>query len=278
MRREPAVAAHHFEAMGTVCSVFAVGTTPESRLVDGERWVRDLASRLTRFSADSELSRLNARTGEWVEVSAEVEAVLRAAGRAYELSAGLVNASVLPSMLAAGYTRPLKAGATTVVLDRARPAPALPQVLRVRRGQARLDSGAGIDLGGIAKGWMADRLVELIGPNAVVNLGGDLRAVGAGPRGDGWPVGVADITLLLRDQGAATSSIRRRRWGGAHHLIDPRSGLPADTGLEEVSVVAASGFEAEVVAKTALLLGPEIATAYCAGHALAWWLDGRHDA
>jgi thiamine biosynthesis lipoprotein len=59
-----------------------------------------------------------------------------------------------------------------------------------------------------------------------------------------------------------------------HHLIDPRSGLPARTGLEEVSVVASSGFEAEVVAKTALLLGPDLAPTYCAAHALAWRLGG----
>jgi thiamine biosynthesis lipoprotein len=71
--------------------------------------------------------------------------------------------------------------------------------------------------------------------------------------------------------------VRRRRWGEIHHLIDPRSGLPAKTGLEEVSVVASSGFEAEVIAKTALLLGPELAPAFCATHALAWWLDGDHD-
>ncbi len=277
MRPDKAVVAHHFEAMGTACSLFAVGM-PERRLVDGERWVHDLASRLTRFSADSELSRLNARAGEWVEISAELEAVLRAAGQAYEMSSGLVNAAVMPSLLAAGYTRTLNAGATAVMLERARPAPALPEVLHVRSALARIEPGACVELGGIAKGWMADRLCEVMGPNVVVNLGGDLRANGAGLHGDGWPVSVAGVTLLLRDQGAATSSVRRRRWGCAHHLIDPRSGLPAETGLEEVSVVAASGFEAEVVAKTALLLGPELATAYCSRNALAWWLDGHHDA
>jgi thiamine biosynthesis lipoprotein len=77
----------------------------------------------------------------------------------------------------------------------------------------------------------------------------------------------------LRDQGAATSSVRRRQWGEHHHLIDPRTGLPARTGLEEVSVVAASGVEAEVVAKAALLVGRELAPVYCATHALAWWLS-----
>jgi thiamine biosynthesis lipoprotein len=146
-------------------------------------------------------------------------------------------------------------------------------VLEVRPGAARIQPGAGLDLGGIAKGWMADRLRETLGSNSLANLGGDLSAGGAGPAGEGWPVGLAGLTVMLHDQGAATSSVRRRRWGELHHLIDPRTGLPAYTGLEEVSVVAASGLEAEVVAKTALLVGPELAPVYCAAHALAWWLS-----
>jgi thiamine biosynthesis lipoprotein len=78
--------------------------------------------------------------------------------------------------------------------------------------------------------------------------------------------------MMLRDQGAATSSVRRRKWGELHHLIDPRTGLPSSSGLEEVSVIAASGCDAEVVAKTALLLGPSLAPAYCSAHAQAWRL------
>ena len=54
--------------------------------------------------------------------------------------------------------------------------------------------------------------------------------------------------------------------------VAPRTGLPARTGLEEVSVVASTGLEAEVVAKTALLMGRELAPLYCAAHAMAWWL------
>jgi thiamine biosynthesis lipoprotein len=189
------------------------------------------------------------------------------------MSAGLVNVAVLPSMLAIGYTRPLSDGAGVAVLERVRPVPALADVLAVRDAQARLEPGCGIDLGGIAKGWMADRLSEQLGPNALTNLGGDLSARGSGPAGEGWAVGLGGVTLMLRDQGAATSSTRQRRWGELHHLIDPRTGLPAQTGVEEVSVVARSGFEAEVIAKTALLVGAEAAPTYCAAHALAWWLS-----
>jgi len=270
------VESHRFEALGTTCALFAVGLQPD-RLIEGEAWVRRLGARFTRFSADSELSRLNACAGRWIAVGQEMEAVLRDSLLAYESSGGLVNIAVLPSMLATGYTRPLSEGPTVAVLESARPLPALSDVLTIRAGEARLEPGAGLDIGGVAKGWMADRLCERLGPNVVANIGGDLMAKGEGPKGDGWPVGLAGVTVMLRDQGAATSSVRRRRWGDVHHLIDPRSGVPAATGLEEVSVVAASGFQAEVVAKTALLLGPEAAPAYCAGHAMAWWLGGSRD-
>src|SRR5437660_8578842 len=320
MRPDASVESNHFEALGTSCSLFAVGQ-PHGRLLEGESWVRRLGARLTRFSEDSELSRLNRGTGEWVPISNEMDEILAAALRAHEMSAGLVNVAVLPAMLALGYTRPLIEGAGVATLESLRPLFPLPDVLELRDGEARVQDGCGVDLGGIAKGWMADRLSETLGPNVVVNLGGDLRARGAGPRGDGWPVGLGGATLVLRNQGAATSSTRRRRWGedgrgetpphlwgggpkgrrgeaatrggtpphlwgggpkgrrggSLHHLIDPRTGSPARTGLEEVSVVAASGFEAEVVAKTALLLGPDLAPVYCAAHAMAWWLSCTHD-
>jgi thiamine biosynthesis lipoprotein len=153
--------------------------------------------------------------------------------------------------------------------------PALPEVLEVRTGSARLRQSASIDLGGIAKGWLADRLGAELGANSLVNLCGDLFARGGGETGDGWPVGMGGKTVLLLDMGAATSGTRKRSWGPRlHHLIDPRSGLPADTDLAEVSVIARSGADAEIFAKTALLLGSAQAERYLAAHdALGWALS-----
>src|SRR5690348_816768 len=182
MRPERPVVAHHFEAMGTRCAIFTSGRP----CFDGEEWVHIMAARLTRFSPESELSHLNATAGEWIAISPELEAVLRAAEHAYELSSGLVNVAVLPSLLAAGYTRTFREGPATAVLERARPAPSLPAVLEVQAGRARLQPGAGLDLGGIAKGWMADRLAELLDRECVVNLGGDLRVIGT------WPIGFGE--------------------------------------------------------------------------------------
>ncbi len=246
----------------------AQGAQP-SRLADAAAWVGAQHIRLTRFDRGSELSHLNAHAGGWVGVSPILEALLTESLRAWSISGGLVHVGVLNAVLATGYTRPLREGPTTAVLE-SPPPPPLPAMLEVRPGAARLAPGTGVDLGGIAKGWMADRLTEQIGLNSVANLGGDLHARGEGLDGKGWPIGFAGRTLLLRDRGVATSGVRGRSWGdGLHHLVDPRTGRPTDSGVAEVSVVAATGADAEILAKTALILGREDCE---------MWLAGRTDA
>lgn len=264
-----------FEALGSSCHLLGVGLAV-GRLSEGAAWVASMHDRFTRFSPASELSRFNAAAGGWSLVSPDLEAMLRAALDAWHGSGGLVHAGLLPQMLAIGYTRPLREGPTRAAVPTfgGRPAP-LPDLLAVSSGRARLAPGAGIDLGGIAKGWMADRLAAALGPNCLVNLGGDLMARGEGPDGDGWPVALGGVTVLLRDQGAATSGTQKRSWEQEgrvlHHLIDPRCGRPAESDLSLVSVIATSALDAEAAAKTALLLGSELAPVYLAGNALGWF-------
>src|SRR5712692_9338835 len=76
MRPRPAVEAHHFEALGTSCSLFGLGVS-QTQLLKGEFWVRELGARITRFSDRSELAALNQSDGAWVDVSAETEELLR---------------------------------------------------------------------------------------------------------------------------------------------------------------------------------------------------------
>ena len=260
-----------FEALGGECEIYTLDL-PLARLAEGEAWIHEMHDRLTRFSPTSELSRFNASAGSWVQVSDLLESLLRECLRAHQLSSGLVNAAVLPALLAAGYTRTFGEGPTEVTASVV--PPALPEVLEVRPGAARLRQGASIDLGGIAKGWLADRLAAELGPNSLVNLCGDLFARGGSETGDGWPVGMGGKTVLLLDMGAATSGTGKRAWGpGLHHLIDPRNGLPSRSDLGEVSVIARTGADAEILAKTALLLGSTKAEEYLAAHdALGWSL------
>jgi thiamine biosynthesis lipoprotein len=256
------------ESLGGVCELFAIGADAEA-LASAESWIRRMHDRLTRFEPHSEVSRLNAARGRWFTVSAEVEALLRESLRAFEISEGLVNVAVLPALLAAGYTRDFDAGPTATTNPP--PIRALPEVLQLRSGEARLVGGS-IDLGGIAKGWLADRVAERLGDNALVNLCGDLYARGGGTTGEGWPVGFGTKTLLVKDLGAATSGTAKRSWEGGHHLIDPRTGFPARSDLSEVSVLAASATDAEIYAKVALLLGADGAPKWLEGRSQGWSL------
>jgi thiamine biosynthesis lipoprotein len=258
-----------FTALGGECELWGIDVDVAT-LEQAQVWITRMHDRLTRFEENSELSRLNAARGRWFAVSPELEALLRESLRAFEVSDGLVNVAVLPALLAAGYTRDFAAGPTASTEPS--PVPPLSDVLRVRPGKARLFQGAAVDLGGIAKGWLADRTAERLGDNALVNLCGDLFARGGGTTGEGWPVGFGDRTLLLKDMGAATSGTTKRAWVGGHHLIDPRTGLPAQSDLSAVSVLASTATDAEIYAKVALLLGSRGAPKWLETRSLGWSL------
>jgi thiamine biosynthesis lipoprotein len=220
-------------------------------------------STLSRFEPGSELSRFNAYAGRRVQVSPLLEAMLRTSLEAFEISDGLVNAASGKAVIAAGYDKTISAVKRTPgERQQAQAPPDLPDVLQVWPGSAALRLGATLDFGGVGKGWLADLLIERF-DNAVVNLGGDLRARGDGRDGAGWRIALIDGSdLRIRDGGVATSGVGERRWSGGHHIIDPRTGAPAATDLESVCVAASTALQAEVFAKGALIVGSEQAAAW----------------
>lgn len=263
MSRE--LTSRHFDALGSTCELLSL-SAGQAALERCEQHIREAEARFTRFLRDSELAQLNASDGRYVPVSTEMFAMLEAALWAHEESEGLVNAAVLPALVSAGYDRPFRQGLLApAIVDPKRPA-ALPEVLILDRAtrSAALAPGASLDLGGIAKGALADLLIDELGDDAVCNLGGDVRVRGAGPEGDGWHIGLCDRSAVAISDGAVcTSGTTRRRWGqGVHHLIDPRTGLPAKSDLAEVSVVTDSALRGEVYAKCAVLLGSDAGKAF----------------
>ena len=153
-----------------------------------------------------------------------------------------------------------------------------------------------VDLGGIGKGlalrWAAKEAEAVLGLGGfLLEAGGDIVAAGPAPGGGPWRVGIedpageADPLAVLEIAGRAavcTSSIRRLRWmqGGreVHHLIDPRTGEPADTGLAAVTVSGPDPAWAEVWSKALFLDGAARIADEARRHGLAaWWVttDGR---
>jgi thiamine biosynthesis lipoprotein len=245
-------------------------------------------SALSRFREDSELTRLNRQAGNAMRVSPTLWEAVSVALEAARRSEGLVTPTVLPALEAAGYDRSFDSlpgngnGHLTGIQNTCQASASHWRVIELdaRARSIRLPEGVRLDLGGVAKGWAADKAVKLLGARApaLVDAGGDV-AVRQPPRGErGWPVAIANPLkpgehvemLLVSRGGVATSGRDYRRWkkNGVeqHHLIDPRTGLPAETDVLTATVVAPTAFEAEVAAKAALILG---------GAAGLAWLEAR---
>ncbi len=277
----------HFRAMTTEILFAAEGRPEHVRLGfrEAKAVIRNGERRFTRFSPDSELMQLNRSAGEWWQVSSEMFDVLEDAKTYVAPTDGLFNPAVLPALVASGYDRSIEllpedgsgpAGAASPIVP-----PDFAQLEMDPDGhRVRLPRGMQIDLGGIAKGWLATQAAECIAAYAdscAVSAGGDITVIGLPKDADGWSVGVEDprepdqdlATLTVRSGSVATSSVAKRKWrqGGEqrHHIIDPRTGHPAQSPWLSVTVVAPSATEAEAFAKACLIGGPQLAPQLAGG-------------
>jgi FAD:protein FMN transferase len=288
---------HEFHAMGS--RIVAVVDSDEAPVVLGrlpgrfEAWEQCLS----RFRNDSELCELNRRAGCPVAVSEALWEVFETSRQADRCTGGLVNPLVMDALTRAGYDRSfdeleVSADGFRMPLD-LQPVPPLESIVADCAARTiRLPEGAQLDFGGIAKGWAAHQAMRMLQPYgpALVGAGGDI-AIG-GPRldGDPWEVAVEDPFLLgeyveslfVEQGGIATSGRDYRRWTRAgiaqHHIIDPRTGLPADTDILTATIIAPTAVLAEAYAKAVLIVGSEAALAWLDAEALAGLLileDGR---
>jgi len=253
-------ASREFRAMGTS---WWIACDVPSLLPEAETLVRSFEGRLSRFVPDSALSLLNR---ERSAVCPTLAAVTRVALRLRAATGGAFDPTLGARLAALGYDRSFDhiepaRGSLPMDLD---PLPTTTAVV-VEGDRVTLDGPGDLDLGGIAKGWTVDRVLERLvagdADAALVDGGGDLRGVGRP-----WPIGVGDGLVVPTSAGAiATSSTRRRRWRDPagrerHHILDPRAGLPSATTLDVATVIAPDTATADALA-TALLSGPPNALA-----------------
>jgi FAD:protein FMN transferase len=206
---------------------------------------------------------------------------------------GLVDPTIGAALVDLGYDRDfvdVSARDGTGGRERAAaPAPRVPGWRCVRLAGRLLQVPAGVllDLGATAKGLGADRaaraaLTAARARGVLVSLGGDLAAAGDAPQ-RGWPVLVADgdappQVVRVDRGGLATSSVAVRRWfrSGAclHHIVDPRTGRPAESPWQTVSVAAATCADANTAATAAIVSGAD-APGWLAARGIQARLVGR---
>ena len=250
---------HGWRAMGVDCKVVCPVT------LDAQ-WFEDATAAyeqtFSRFRADSAL-RVLSRRGHG-NVNADLQQLLLASLDIAYWTTGMVVPHLGAALEAIGYDRTY---ATIVPNSSPIDVPHIPDWRHISvRGQAvSLPPGTQLDLNGVAKGWIAQRLAERTAqPRVLVEIGGEVAVIA--PADDPWcvaidhPTAAEPLALLRLAVGTvATSSTRQRRWLRAgsvvHHIIDPRTALPAATDVVTASVIAHDGVYAEAAAKVCVLLG-----------------------
>jgi len=270
-------AAASWRALGTLVHLVVTEPSclPAARtLLEADLAAVDLAC--SRFRADSEIAHLHTSPAPAQQVSPLLAEAIAVALRAAELTEGDVDPTVGAAMSAVGYDRdfeqiqPVGPAAQLTV----RTVPGWRQV-RLEGRTLTMPKGVQLDLGATAKAWAADRSAARIagqeGCGVLVSLGGDIAVAGPAPEG-GWRIRVQDVTgvpdeppegpyalIAIRDGGLATSSTKARRWqrGGdvLHHILDPRTGLPAEPVWRTVSVAAGTCADANAASTAAVIRG-----------------------
>ena len=270
-----------FRAMNTsVTLAVEEGEASSSVLREARVLIENGEKRFSRFLPDSELSNVNGSAGQWIEVSDQLFDLLALSKAYHKETGGLFDPCILPDLERAGYNVSME----VLKAQGAHPADAPASAMRRELAALELDAdhrrvklpeGMRIDLGGIAKGWLVEaaaRTFRSSGGAAAVSVGGDVFFAGLPANGSKWRVEIEDplddsktAAILEVGEGAVvTSSVVKRSWKQdgehRHHLIDPRTGRPAETDWLSVTVIAPYADLAEVYAKAILIGGKERAT------------------
>jgi FAD:protein FMN transferase len=284
-------ASRQWRALGSPSELLVYGENAEAIADDAVTEIERLEACWSRFRPDSELSELNRSQGRWFPVSPTLWDALDKARWAFTATEGLFDPTVHDRLVDLGYDRTFRdmAATETEELSASMAPIGFDAVVFDDKARAiQLPNDRAIDLGGIGKGLAADIVTASAiakGATSVcLGLGGDVRVRGPGPDDDAaWNIQIqhpVDDRVLgsfpLIDEALVQSTTLFRRWdrGGrsVHHLIDPRTGQPSETDLVGAVVTGVNAWLAEVVAKSAILLGSTAGLALLIRSELDGWL------
>ncbi len=262
--------------MGTVVTVKAYGQKAQIAADEAMLRVKDLQDKMTIHAPDGEIDRLNtsAGNGAWVPLSADTVYVLKTALKYAQLSQGAFDITIGPLVRSWGNFAQNPQIPSPAEIDRVKKL-INDQDLEIneKENAARLKNpGQMVDLGGIAKGYAGDEVIKIFKAygieSAFINLGGNVVALGGKPDGSPWNVGIRDPeaqdgecigVLTIKDKAVVTSGDYERYFeaGGVryHHILDPQTGYPSQSGLVSVTIAAETSMDADALSTAAFVLG-----------------------
>lgn len=236
---------------------------------DAFRQTTDMEQKYSAFAADSVVYRLNASGS--ADIDAETYAVLSNALHYGEMTGGLFDVTVFPLMKLWGFATKDYRAPSQFEIDRTRAQVGYRSVI-LDPGRVRLTGGSQIDLGGILKGYAVDRMVAILTNAGVegglINAGGNIRAFGVKPDGNGWKIGIRDprrpgevfaAYVIDGDFSIATSGDYERYFirDGIryHHIMSPFEGAPCRNGVISASVIVPLAMDADALSTSLFLMG-----------------------
>lgn len=273
---EPRMAQQTIFAMDTAMTVTVCGDNCETLAANACAMINQLAAKWSVTDENSEIYRANNSESFPAEISDETVQLIEYALQIGEQTGGAFDITLYPVLCEWGFTT-----GEYKIPDEQR----LQQLLektgsgRVAAdgGRLTLTGGAQIDLGGIAKGYTGDILCAYLKENgvesALLSLGGNIHAVGAKSDGSAWRVGIKNpdggeniAVLQLCDKAAVTSGGYERYFIGEDgvrycHILDPKTGKPADSGLASVTIVGAQGWLCDALSTAVYVMGADAAAA-----------------
>ncbi len=257
-------------AMDTVMELTAYG--PRQAVDGAVSLIHEAEDRLSVTAEDSDIARVNGSGGG--EVDGDTASLLKRALELCKLTDGALDITVYPLVRAWGFTTGAyrvpgeeEIGSLLEKVDYS--------AVTLEGNTVTLPEGALLDLGAVAKGWVSDRIAagfrEAGVRSGLINLGGNVMALGKKPDGSDWSVGIRDPfsegllgAVSVRDSAVVTSGGYQRYFeeNGVRycHIIDPRTGRPADSGLASVTVVGAEGVLCDGLSTAVYVMGLEAAS------------------
>lgn len=271
-----------FFAMDTFMSITAYGESEQAAqdtAVQLEQRINALEPELSRTREDSDLYRLNHADGAACEVSEDTYAAIEAAVQFAEWTGGAFDPTMAPLTDLWGINTDHAHVPAQAEIDAALTHVGYQNIELFGNNQVRLLNGAQLDLGGIGKGFATDAAAAMLdGTQGVLaTLGGNIGAYGENPNRDSgnWVVGIADpddnaafiATVEVRDLSVVTSGDYERYFEQDgkryHHICDPATGYPADSGLRSVTVIDESSTRADALTTALFVMGLEEGMAFC---------------
>ncbi len=265
-----------FFAMDTYISISAYGEDGENALDSCRREIAALDARLSVTSPGSEIYEINQGSKEGVKLSEDAEKIIAAALEISEKTEGALDISLYPVIKEWGFTTgdyriPDKSDINRLLKNIGY------DKIILKDSFLAMPENFQIDLGAAAKGYAGDKAIELLkesgAKSALVNLGGNIALLGTKPDGSDWSIGVQNpfgegyaCVVKARDKAIVTSGNYQRYFeeGGRRycHIIDPKTGCPADNGLASVTVIGGSGLICDGLSTALFVMGEKDAVEF----------------